>query len=127
MGRGTAPVKFDVASLGKKMGAPQKAEPRKPGTTAPQKDTTTVKDKTKLDFYEALKEDKEDTKLSVRPKPKAIERPAEKAAAPLKKTKDTKPSEPPQQKAPSKKQVVAKTNTTGPTYTIQAASVRNAG
>ena len=128
VGRGTAPVKFNLAALGKKMAGPQKAASVKQGKIAPQKDAATVKDKTKLDFYEALKEDKEDTKVSVRPKPKAAERkfekPVEKAAAPVKTAKQSKPPE----KAPSKVKVaaVAKTSTASPTYTIQAASVRNA-
>lgn len=132
VGRGTAPVKFDLASLEQKMADRQKAEPIKPDKKTPQKDTAAVKDKTKLDFYEALKEDKEDTKVSVRPKPKAdkpkTEKPAQKAAEPVKKQKEPKTPESRQQKASPKKQaLVAKTNTSSPTYTIQAASVRNAG
>ncbi|MDX1709422.1 MAG: SPOR domain-containing protein [Desulfobacterales bacterium] len=132
VGRGTAPVKFDLASIEQKIVAPQKAEPIKPDQKRPQKDAAAVKDKTKLDFYEALKEDKEDTKVSVRPEPTPVERqaedPADKAPEPLKKTKEPEPSELPQQKTPPKKQdAVAQTNTAGPTYTLQAASVRNAG
>ena len=132
VGRGTAPLKFNLAAIQKKIAAPQKSPPEKQNKTQPQKDAITVKDKTKLEFYEALKEDKEDTKVSVRPKPKDAERkdakPAEKAAAPVKKANKSKPAALPQPKAPDEDKVaaVAKTNTTGPTYTIQAAAVRNA-
>ena len=132
VGRGTMPVKFDITAIEQKMAAPQKTEPIKPDKKGSQKDSAAVKDKTTLDFYEALKEDKEDTKVSVRPKPKAdkpkTEKPAQKAAEPVKKQKEPKTPEPQQQKASPKKQdVVAKTSTPSPTYTIQAASVRNAG
>jgi cell division protein FtsN len=130
VGRGTAPLKFDLAAIQKKIAAPKKALPEKQNQVRPQEKADVVKDKTKLEFYEALKEDKEDTKVSVRPKPKDGERkdakPAEKAAASLKSAPQSQPSRRPQAKAPSAKKAVAKTNTTGPTYTIQAASVRNA-
>jgi len=132
VGRGTAPLKVSLAALQGKMTAPQKAPPAKQNKKQPQDNAVSVKDKTKLDFFEALKEDKEDTKVSVRPKPKAAERrdekPAEKPAAPVKKATKSKPSERPQAKTPGtqKGAAVAKTNTTGPSYTIQAASVRSA-
>jgi cell division protein FtsN len=132
VGRGTAPLKFDLAALQKKITAPQKAPNEKQNKEQPQKDAVTVKDKTKLDFYEALKQDKEDTKVSVRPEPKETERKAatstEKAAAPVKSANKSKPAASLQPKAPGDDKVaaVAKTNTSGPTYTIQAAAVRNA-
>ena len=130
VGRGTAPLKFDLAAIQKKIAAPQKALSEKQNQVQPQEKAVTVKDKTKLEFYEALKEDKEDTKVSARPKPKNEVRkdakPAEKAAAPVKSATKSQPSERPQAKAPTGEKAVAKTNTTGPTYTIQAASVRNA-
>lgn len=132
VGRGTAPLKFDLAALEKKLAASEKDKSAQQGKTQPQKDAATVKDKTKLDFYEALKENKEDIKMPALPKPKAAERsvdkPAEKATAPVKSDKNTDSPERSQQKAPAEKKVaaVAKTNTTGPTYTIQAASVRDA-
>jgi cell division protein FtsN len=132
VGRGTAPLKFNLAAIKKKIAAPQKSPPEKQNKIQPQKDAITVKDKTKLEFYEALKEDKEDTKVSVRTKPKDVQgkdaKPAEKAAAPAKKASKSKPTARPEPKTPDENKVaaVAKTNTTGPTYTIQAAAVRNA-
>ena len=118
VGRGTAPLKFDLAAMQKKISVAQEAPPEKQNTIQPQKDRVTVKDKTKLEFYEALKEDKEDTKVSVRPEPKDAERKdaksAEKAAAPVKSAAKSKPA------------TIARTNSSGPTYTIQAAAVRNA-
>jgi cell division protein FtsN len=132
VGRGTAPLKFDLAAIQKKMAAPQKALPEKQNKVPPQEKAVTVKDKTKLEFYEALKEDKEDTKVSVRPKPKVAkpkdEKPAGKIAAPKKRAPKSKPPEPQQSAAPSKGKgaAVANTKTAGPTYTIQVAAVRNA-
>jgi cell division septation protein DedD len=132
VGRGTAPLKFDLAALEKKLAASGKDESVQEGKARPQEDAAAVKDKTKLDFYEALKEDKEDTKVAVLPKPKAAERPVEKPAekdtAPAKTANKSQSSEPAQQKTPPKEKAVAvaNTNTTGPTYTIQAAAVRNA-
>ncbi len=132
VGRGTAPVKFDMAALDKKLAGPQKADSvGQQNATAPN-DSATVKDKTKLDFYEALKENKEDTKVTALPKPKVAERkmekPAEKAPAPVKTPQKSKPAESLPSQAPAKEKVaaVAKTKTSGPTYTIQAASVRKA-
>ena len=132
VGRGTAPLKFNLAEIQKKITAPQKAPPEKQNRIQPQKNAVTVKEKTKLEFYEALKEDKEDSKVSVRPKPQDAERKAskaaEKTAVPSKNANKSKSAALPQSKAPAEDKVaaVAKTNTTGPTYTIQAASVRNA-
>ena len=132
VGRGTAPLKFSLAALQEKMTAPQKASPAKQNKKRPQDNAVSVKDKTKLDFYEALKQDKEDTKVSVRPKSKLAERkdekPAEKAPAPVEKATKSKPSERPQTKAPGtqKGAAIAKTNTAGPSYTIQAAALRSA-
>ncbi len=133
VGRGTAPLKFDLAALEKKLAAAEKDKSGQEDKARPQKDAATVKDKTKLDFYEALKEDKEDTKVAVLPKPKVAQRPdekpTEKAADTVKSAKKPETPKSLQQKAPAKEKApgVAKTNTKSPTYTIQAASVRNAG
>jgi cell division protein FtsN len=132
VGRGTAPLKFNLAAIQQKMTAPQKIPPEKQSQTQSQQDEITVKDKTKLEFYEALKEDKEDTKVLVRPEPKETERkdakPTEEADASVKSANKSKTAERPQPQAPAEDNVaaVAKTNTRGPAYTIQAAAVRNA-
>jgi DedD protein len=135
VGRGTAPVKFDIAALEKKLEAPKAdggGDQRK--APAPNKPVT-VKDKTKLEFYEALKENKVDPDLPALQKPEVakgkIEKPAEKTG-PQEPKKETapKPASPksasqitgPQKPEPA---AVARTNAKGPVYTIQAASVRD--
>jgi DedD protein len=151
VGRGTAPVKFDIAALEKKIETANEddaGDQRK--ATAPKKPVT-VKDKTKLEFYEALKENKVDPDLPALQKPEVakgkIEKPAEKTG-PQEPKKETapKPASPksasekagPQNPEPTassqikkptkeneKAAAVARTNAKGPVYTIQAASVRD--
>jgi len=151
VGRGTAPVKFDIAALEKKLEASKEdngGDQRK--APAPKKPVT-VKDKTKLEFYEALKENKIDPDIPPLQKPEVvkgkIEKPAEQAVPQeLKKETAPKPAPPksasqkagPQKpeaaassqiKKPTKEKenaaAVARTNAKGPVYTIQAASVRD--
>jgi cell division protein FtsN len=151
VGRGTAPVKFDIAALEKKLEAPKAddgGDQRK--APAPNKPVT-VKDKTKLEFYEALKENKVDPDIPALQKPEAakgkIEKPAEKTVAqkPKKETapesaspksasqiagpQNPEPAASSQIKKPTKEKekaaAVARTNAKGPVYTIQAASVRD--
>jgi cell division protein FtsN len=143
VGRGTAPVKFDIAAIEEKLAGSKGADSAVQPETPAQKDDLAVKDKTKLDFYEALKENREDLKTPVLQPPKVAERKREEADE---KTADQKPAsektasqnavpeepkpagigqkeelQPEQGKVPT----VAKTNTAGPTYTIQAASVKD--
>ena len=150
VGRGTAPVKFDIAALEKKIGAPKKDDLAQQKKKPAQKGAVSVKDKTELDFYEVLEENKVDTKVPALQKPKAVERkiekPAEKTVSP-KPPKATPPKRAPaktdsQKAAPSKSKPVAtsqkkksttgkvaaieKTHAPGPIYTIQAASVKDA-
>ncbi|MGD8881738.1 MAG: SPOR domain-containing protein [Desulfobacterales bacterium] len=149
VGRGTAPVKFDIAAIEKKIEASKKDDPGKQEKLPGHKDSATLKDKTKLEFYEALKENSEDTKVPALQKPKVIkpkiEKPEPKAVSPkpqetapqkLTSTKavsqktgaqKSQPVTPSQKDAPTKEKVAAvkKTSTTGPLYTIQAASVKN--
>ncbi|MGD9239012.1 MAG: SPOR domain-containing protein [Desulfobacterales bacterium] len=150
VGRGTAPVKFDIAAIEKKIAASKKDDRGQPEKMPAHKDSATLKDKTKLEFYEALKENSEDTKIPALQQPKIIEqkieKPAPKAVSP--KPQETTPQKPTSEKAvsqkagaqksqpvktsqkdaPTKQKVapVRKTSTTGPIYTIQAASVKNA-
>jgi cell division septation protein DedD len=149
VGRGTAPVKFDIAAIEKKIEASKKDDLGKQEKMPAPKDSVTPKDKTTLDFYEALKENLEDTKVPALQEPKAtkpkIKKPAKKAVSP-KPQKTTaekptsakaasqkagsggsKPVKTSQKDAPSKETVAAveKTRTTGPIYTIQAASVKD--
>jgi cell division septation protein DedD len=150
VGRGTAPVKFDIAVIEKKIAASKKDDAGKQEKVPAHKDSAALKDKTKLEFYEALKENSEDTKLPALQKPKIVKQKTEesdsKAVSP--KSQETTPQTPtpakavsqktgaqksqaakiPQTDAPTKEKVAAvkKTATTGPIYTIQAASVKNA-
>jgi cell division septation protein DedD len=149
VGRGTAPVKFDIAAIEKKIEASKKDDLDKQEKIPAQKDSATLKDKTTLEFYEALKENSEDTKVPALQEPKVIkpkiEKPAEKAVsqkpqatAPKKPTsakaasqkagsQESKPVKTPQKDVSTKEKVAAveKTRTTGPIYTIQAASVKD--
>ena len=131
VGRGTAPLKFDLAALDKKKAAPKNAEPPKTVKTTPQQNKSAIKDKTSLDFYEALKEDKEDTKVTARPEQKApknkAEKPDAKSSDPAKNAQKSKTPERQQKKKPTEKKSGAIDNTkpAGTTYTIQAAAVRS--
>jgi DedD protein len=144
VGRGTAPVKFDIAALEKKLEASTEDPPGRQAKMPAQKDAVTVKDKTKLDFYEALKENREDTKDSVLHKPKVVERKVEetvektvpqkprpgKTESQNKVPQESKTAAVPQKneskQAKEKDAAVAKTNAAGPIYTIQAASYKDA-
>jgi FtsZ-interacting cell division protein ZipA len=105
VGRGTAPVKFDIAAIEKKIAASKKDDRGKPEKMPAHKDSATLKDKTKLEFYEALKENSEDTKIPALQQPKIIkqkiEKPAPKAVSP--KPQETTPQKPTSEKAVSQK------------------------
>jgi DedD protein len=142
VGRGTAPLKFDIASLEQKLADAAKADSAGQPEMGAQKDGLAVKDQTNLDFYEALKQNREDVKPPPLQQPKVDEREPEK---PVEKTAPQKPApdknaaqgtEPEaakpdvtpqeQQRKPEQEKGagIAKPNSAGPTYTIQAASVR---
>lgn len=151
VGRGTAPVKFDIAALEKKLEASNGDDGGDRENAQAPEESAAVKDKTKLEFYEALKEDKVDTEVQVLQQPKVVERRIEKPdekRAPRKAEGDTAPKPEPPKAAPKKavpekpetapsvqkkKQAeqeekvaaVAPTNAPGPVYTIQAASVKD--
>jgi cell division septation protein DedD len=143
VGRGTAPVKFDIAAIEDKLaGSPDVDPAGQPQATA-QNDDLTVKDKTNLDFYEALKENREDVKAPALQQPKIsehkIEETVEKTVPPKPASEkiapqSTVPAESkttgiPETKAPTpekgKVAAVVKTNAAGPAYTIQAAAVKD--
>lgn len=150
VGRGTAPVKFDIAAIEKKIEAATQETPRSSEKMPARKDSAALKDKIKLEFYEALKENSEDTEVPALQKPrvvkKKVEKPAEKAVSPQ--PRETTPPKPTPEKSVSQKAetqkskpvkttkkdasakpkvaAVKKTAAAGPVYTIQAASVKNA-
>ncbi len=144
VGRGTAPVRFDITALEQKLADAAKADSAEQPEMPAQNDELTVKDQTKLDFYEALKENKEDVKppplqqpkVDQREPEKTVEKTAPQKPAPDKSTaRDTAPEAAKPDVIPQKQELkpeqeraagVAKLNSAGPTYTIQAASVRDA-
>ena len=67
VGRETAPVRFDLDQLKKTLESLQRA-PREPLKNAPPVESTQMKDKTKLDFYEVLPKNREDADVNL-PKP----------------------------------------------------------
>jgi len=145
VGRGTAPVKFDIAELQRKLAAAganlKGADPEHP-RTAPE----IAQDKTELEFYEALKENREDTEI-----PKITPAPA--ISAKTDPTPEKKPPKPPKKstkkmtKLPLKTEDAAEPSKEAPAdssqpppaadgsgiataekdYTIQVASVKVAG
>ena len=151
VGRGTAPVKFDIAALEKKIEAATESDGGDQRKAPAPKKPVTVKDKTKLEFYEALKENKVDPDVPALQKPEVvkgkIEKPVEKTVpqelkketvpkpAPAKSasqkagTQKSEPTASAQIKKPAKKKgkvpAVTATNATGPVYTVQAASVKD--
>ena len=82
VGRGTAPVHFDIDQLRRTLDSLQKnpREPQKPGT--PGVESPEMKDKTKLDFYEMLPKNKEDSDLPNLPAAPPVAAAARPAAAP---------------------------------------------
>jgi cell division septation protein DedD len=67
VGRETAPVRFDLDQLKKTLDSLQRA-PREPLKNAPPVESTEMKEKTKLDFYEVLPKNREDADVNL-PKP----------------------------------------------------------
>jgi cell division septation protein DedD len=135
VGRGTAPVEFDVDKLQKAFRASSRnIEEQAQGPT--QGEDGVAKDKTKLDFYEVLKEDREDAKFDkVIPSPKVrkkSEPPSEKKPSKTagkstqvaKKPPNTEPAKPlPKQQITFKNKAIPAAKI----YTIQAASLKAAG
>ena len=63
VGRGTAPIKFDISELQRKLEIAGAANKQKE-QGHPREEAGSIKDKTDLDFYEALKNDRGDAKIS---------------------------------------------------------------
>jgi cell division protein FtsN len=138
VGRDTAPIKFDIARVQKQLEA-AKEDLEKKERSRIQGKAGITKDKTKLDFYEALRDNREDTqldkkKLSSSIKKKAESQPAKKPPRSIDNKADSKiigkkpppkkkPTKPPQKPSSASK---SKIRPSVKTYTIQAASVKNA-
>ena len=136
VGRDTAPVKFDIQKLKQKI-----SDTRSQAQTVPPEKTTreevTVKDETKLGFYERLPEDQQDIKVPEIKKKAAdqqkstgssdVKTPDASTQKPVQKTKTKKASE--SKVAATQKKKKAPTAVTpkkpsGPVYTVQAAAVK---
>ena len=76
VGRDTAPVKFDIAGIQKKLEAAKEDLVKKERSRIEGKSAVT-KDKTKLDFYEALRDNREDTQLDKKKLSPSISKKAE--------------------------------------------------
>lgn len=86
VGRETAPVRFDLDQLKKTLESLQRAS-REPRKNAPPVESTEMKEKTKLDFYEVLPKNREDADVNL---PKPPPGPASaKAEPPAAKTQET--------------------------------------
>jgi DedD protein len=139
VGRGTAPVSFDIAGIQKKLVA-SREDLKNKAQLLTQGKSGLVKDKTKLDFYEALRDNREDTRIDKKnsspPHKKKLDSAPEKKP-PAKKTREaekriTQKAKAPEKGSskPSQKPPIASISKTRPTvkaYTIQVASVKNAG
>jgi len=138
VGRGTAPIKFDIAGIQKKLEASRETLKNKEQLRTQQK-SGVAKDKTKLDFYEALKDNREDTQIDKKkfsPPIGKIGEPAPAKKPPVKHNgkdekriieKDKQPESGPSkssQKQPIDSKI--KSRPSVKTYTIQAASVKDA-
>jgi cell division septation protein DedD len=138
VGRGTAPVEFDIDNLQAKLKDSGKyLDKKQNGQTQDESDL--VRDKTELDFYEALPEDREDTRIdketSAAVISKKVEPPADKKSAPTNGEKASSKNKAPKQtdpktgfkkKKPAKQPVAAKSEAkpTGKVYTVQVAAVK---
>ncbi len=96
VGRDTAPIRFDLDQLKKTLESLKKQE-REPRRGAPSADPARMKDKTNLDFYEALPKNRDDADMPRVPKPPPadavrVEPPAPKAAETAAAAKVEKPA-----------------------------------
>ena len=143
VGRGTAPLGFKVDGVQSKLEiAGRSLQDMPEGAAAGESDL--AKDKSKLDFYEALPEDREDTKIEEKKSDRVVSKKVEPAPAkkPLEKTrkesakksapekqsgKTAKPAKKESTKKKTKQTTVAKkpSVTSGKGYTLQVAAFKN--
>jgi cell division septation protein DedD len=142
VGRGTAPVEFDIDGLHSKLEKSRQDLKNKQKARS-RGDSKIADDKTKLDFYEALPENREDTKIDEKKPPRVISKKVEtipekktapttldsatKKSLPKKETgKKAAPAKKEPAKPPPKKKIASKTEPkpSGKVYTIQAAAFK---
>ncbi len=138
VGRDTAPIKFDIAGIQEKLEASREDLENRERSRIQGK-LGIAKDKTKLGFYEALRDNQEDTQLEkknlsssiskkalplpAKKPPRSIDDKANKIITKKKTPPQKKPTTPPQKPSSASKR---KIRPAVKTYTIQAASVKNA-
>jgi len=138
VGRDTAPIKFDIAGIQKKLEAAREDLENKERSRIQGK-SGIAKDKTKRDFYEALRDNREDTQLDkkklspsiskkaaphpAKKPPRSTDDKADRKITEKKPSPEKKPTKPPQKPSNASK---SKNRPSVKTYTIQAASVKNA-
>jgi len=140
VGRGTAPIEFKVDGLQTKLEVSRQDFKSKQKGRA-HSGSEIVKDKTKLDFYEALPEDRDDTKIDEKKSTRVIGKKVEplptKKPPPTAGIKTTQKSTPqkqtdqvigPKKKPPAKQPVAAKSEAqpTAKVYTVQVAALKAA-
>ncbi len=138
VGRGTAPLKFNIATIQKELEAAREKLMNNEQLQADWK-SRAPKDKTMLDFYEALKDNRGDRQLNTLKNPASdnkapvktpvekTESAAEKSDASNENSSEKVPSED-RPESPAGKQRTdsdSKSNPAGVTYTIQAASMKD--
>ncbi|TFH66919.1 MAG: SPOR domain-containing protein [Gemmatimonadales bacterium] len=134
VGRETAPVRFDLDQLKKSLESLQKAH-RESQKNAPPVESTEMKDKTKLDFYEVLPKNREDADVNL-PKPTPpgpasakAEPPAPKAAEPPAQARTEKPptvpAAPPAPIAEKPAPPPQAAAVPGQLFTVQVSAVKN--
>jgi cell division septation protein DedD len=116
VGRETAPVRFDLDQLKKTLESLARA-PRAPQRNAPPVESTEMKDKTKLDFYEVLPKNREDADVNL-PKPTPPGPASAKAEPPPPKAGETKTEKP----APAPTPAAA---APGQAFTVQVSAVKS--
>ena len=127
VGRETAPVRFDLDQLKKTLESLQRA-PREPLKNAPPVESTEMKEKTKLDFYEVLPKNREDAEVNL-PKPTPPGPASTKAEPPAQARTDkpsTLPAAPPAPKTEKPALVPAPAAAApGQAFTVQVSAVKS--
>jgi cell division protein FtsN len=90
VGRGTAPIKFDISELQQKLKIARE-DSRQKEQGSPLEQPESIKDKTDLDFYEALRDGSDDAKITVKPTEPVLNK---KEAPPPAPPPEDKPSRP---------------------------------
>jgi len=124
VGRGTAPVSFDIDQLKRTLESLQKSAQQAP-KNGPRPEASEMKSKTDLGFYDSLPKNREDAEMPNLPKPPPAparpEAPAQKPAAPPKVEKPAAGSTP----APAAPPPAPASAAAGRPLTVQIAAVRS--